>query len=241
MTAVRRRMNLHNHTTSSDGRCTVSGIVAEAVRVGLEGVGISDHFYTRKVFRTMEPNAWLASVWPKYLAEAEKWRGVVSSGMKVWFGIELDTCFDRVEMELDQLPWDGINTLDYLLVEYAGEEEWGGMPVARLAELRDHCRIPVIIAHPAIDRLEDSLRLGPLCDMVRRFGYGLEMPGGSRNPWFWTRRDVSILRDLHLTIGTDTHERLEDVGEIGKCLAFLERNGLLDRLADPDILAEGIR
>ncbi|HOT29809.1 MAG TPA: PHP domain-containing protein [Candidatus Ozemobacteraceae bacterium] len=241
MTVVRRRINLHNHTTFSDGRFAVSEIVAEAARVGLEGIGISDHFYTRKVFRRSEPQAWLNSVWPAYLAEAETWRAAGSGGPKVWFGIELDTCFDRVEMSLAELPWAGINSLDYLLVEYAGEEEWGGMPVARLAELRQHCRIPVIVAHPAIDRLEDSLRLGPLCDMVRRFGYGLEMPGGSRNPWFWARRDAGILRDLCLTIGTDTHERLEDVGEIGKCLAFLERNGLLDRLADPDRLAEGIR
>lgn len=238
---MRQRINLHNHTTFSDGRHTVLEIVAEAARAGLDGVGISDHFYTRKVFRKQEPGAWLNSVWPAYLAEAGKWRGAGSEKMKVWFGIELDTCFDRVEMALDELPWAGINTFDYLLVEYVGENERGGMPVEGLAGLRWYCRIPVIIAHPAIDRLEDSLRLGPLCDMVRRFGYSLEMPGGSRNPWFWARRDVSILRDLHLTIGTDTHERLGDVGEIGKCLSFLERNGLLDRLIDPDRLAEDIR
>lgn len=238
---MRQRINLHNHTTFSDGRYTVPELVAEAARAGLEGIGISDHFYTRKVFRRLEPRAWLSSAWPAYLAEAARWR-VGGSGLpKVWFGVELDTCFERVEMTLDELPWAGINTLDYLLVEYVGEAEWGGMPVDGLAGLRGHCRIPVIVAHPAIDRLEDSLRLGPLCDMVRRFGYGLEMPGGSRNPWFWARRDVSVLRDLRLTIGTDTHERLGDVGEIGKCLSFLERNGLLDRLADPDRLAEDIR
>jgi len=236
-----QRINLHNHTTFSDGRYSVPEIIAEAARAGLEGIGVSDHFYTRKVFHRIGLRAWLNTAWPAYLAEADRWRGAGSEKMKIWFGIELDSCLDRVEMTLDELPWAGINRLDYLLIEYVGENELGGMPAEGLAELREHCSIPVIIAHPAIDRLEDSLRLEPLCDMVRRFGYGLEMPGGSRNPWFWSRRDVSILRDLHLTIGTDTHERLGDVGEIGKCLSFLERNGLLDRLADPDRLAEDIR
>lgn len=236
-----RRINLHNHTKFSDGRYTVAEIVAEAVRANLEGVGISDHFYTGKVFRNLASDVWLASVWPKYLAEAEQWRAAGSKMPKIWFGIELDSCLERVGMTLEELPWAGINTLDYLLIEYVGETEWGGAPLEMLDTLRCFCRIPVIVAHPAIDRLEDSLRLEPLCDMVRRSGYGLEMPGGSRNPWFWARRDVSVLRDLHLTIGTDTHERLGDVGDIGKCLAFLERSGLLDRIADPDRLAEDIR
>jgi len=238
---MHHRINLHNHTTFSDGRYTVPEIIAEAARAGLDGVGISDHFYTRKVFRRLEPGAWLSTAWPAYLAEADRWRAAGSEKMKIWFGIELDSCLDRVEMTLDELPWAGINRLDYLLIEYVGENEVGGMSVEALSGLRGHCRIPVIIVHPDIDLLEDSLRLGPLCDMVRRFGYGLEMPGGSRNPWFWARRDVRVLRDLHLTIGTDTHERLGDVGEIGTCLSFLERNGLLDRLADPDRLAEDIR
>lgn len=241
MKGMRRRINLHNHTTFSDGRYTIPEVVAEAARAGLEGVGISDHFYTRKVFRRQEPERWLSSVWPDYLAEADRWRAAGSPQLKIWFGIELDTCLDRVGMALEELPWDGINRLDYLLAEYLGEDEVGGMPFEGLARLREWCRIPVIVAHPAIDLLEDSLRLGPLCDMVRRFGYGLEMPGGSRNPWYWARRDPGVLRDLFLTIGTDTHERLGDVGEIGKCLSFLEENGLTDRLADPDRLAEGIR
>ena len=38
--------NLHNHTTYSDGKFSVRENVEEALRIGMESIGFSDHSFT---------------------------------------------------------------------------------------------------------------------------------------------------------------------------------------------------
>lgn len=240
------RQNLHNHTVFSDGRFTPARLIEEALAGGLSALGISDHFFTRKVFRGATLDGWCATVLPNYLRVAAEVRqmefvreGAIGADqpLRVWFGMEIDTCSARLGCELGQLPWTDLNRLDYLLLEYVGESDRDGLPLERLEEIRQWARVPIILAHPDPDRWEETLPLGRVFDILRRCGVALELPGGTRNSWPWARREAGLLRDLPLTIGCDTHERLEDLCAIDRALEFLERHGLLEQLTDPDRLA----
>jgi DNA polymerase (family 10)/histidinol-phosphatase (PHP family) len=228
-----RRTNLHNHTRFSDGRFTAADIIAAAQDAGLHGVGISDHFFTRKVFRHQDLGEYLAGPWQGYLRERMRWQATPPARLRVWWGIELDSCLDRVGCGLEDLPWRELNALDFLLIEYVGEN-LGGLTLEDLAALREVCTIPVILAHPDLDRLTESLPFSEVSAILQRSEIALELPGGSRNPWFWHRYDPQLLRDLRLAIGCDVHDRLEEVGATGKTERFLEQNGLLAQVVDPD-------
>ncbi|MFZ2958857.1 MAG: PHP domain-containing protein [Candidatus Ozemobacteraceae bacterium] len=234
-----RKQNLHNHTRHSDGRFPVDDLLDAAVSAGLEGIGISDHFFTSKVFRGHARDVWMKTVWPRYLADIA--RAKMESlqrrpGLKVWRGIEIDTCFARVGLEIHALPWSEINTLDYVLLEYVGEEESGGMSTAKLPLLRTFCNVPIILAHPHIERLERAFPLENFFEILRMNSIALELPAGSRNKWFWGRRDVSPLRRVPVTIGVDLHDDLSEVGALSSTLEFIDKNDLGKQLADPDSL-----
>ncbi len=228
------RQNLHNHSTHSDGRHSLSSIVEAAVKANLEGVGFSDHFFTGKVFHDLTLEIYLESNWPAYLEETALIKKSAPPNLKIWAGIEVDSCFDRIGAEIDQLPWQEINTLDYVLIEYVSEEESGGMPIKELGKLREYCEIPIIIAHPHIERISRAIQLETFCLLLKKHKVALELPGGTRNPWFWGSFDPAPLKNISLTIGTDTHHGLEEVGNIDKALSFLEKTGLKNRIADPD-------
>jgi len=55
-------MNLHNHTTYSDGKFSPRDIVEAAIRAGLSAVGISDHYRTTRV-RSVAPSN-MSGGWP---------------------------------------------------------------------------------------------------------------------------------------------------------------------------------
>lgn len=232
-----RRQNLHNHTLFSDGRFEIHELIESARQAGLEGLGISDHFFTSKIYRGLQCEAWMSSIWPDYLEQTHKARDAHRQGpFRVWAGIEIDSCWERIGLPLERLPWAGINQLDYVLLEYVGEEDIGGMPINQLPALRKHCHVPIILAHPNIEKLDRKIPLQMLVEILRTNKIALEMTAGSRNPWFWAKRDPKPLARLELTIGVDVHDDLSEIAQIDKTLAFIEANGLTANLADPDSL-----
>ncbi|MBI3037456.1 hypothetical protein HYY75_00195, partial [bacterium] len=119
--------------------------------------------------------------------------------LKVWYGIEIDSCLRRVGVSLQELPWEDFNQLDYVLVEYVGEKEWEGLPLAEIVRMRKLCKIPMILAHPNIQSLEENFPLGILVEVMRRHNISLEITGGKRNPWVWGGRDVTPLGRINLS------------------------------------------
>ncbi len=159
------------------------------------------------------------------------------SAIKVWVGIELDSCLKRLGKPLEDLPWTELNTLDYLLIEYIGEGDLGGLTLADLEKVRRLCRIPMILAHPNIERLTETVPLNLVVEVLRRHRVAVEIPAGTRNEFYWNRIDPTPLRRVALTIGTDTHHELAEVADIERTLAFLAKTGLEKNLATPDTLA----
>lgn len=226
------RQNFHNHTIHSDGVFPMGEVLSAAEISGLEGIAITDHFYTSKVFRHMSPREFFSTTWKGYLGEVALQRRIPRK-LKVWFGVEIDTCLERLGMGLSELPWDELNGLDLILLEYVGEEASGGIAMEALEKVRDRCRVPIVLAHPHLERIERTYPLETFFEGLGRNDIALEIVAGSRNPWFWGKRNPALLKTIYLTIGVDMHDNLGELGRIDKALNFLGRNGLLDRLVDP--------
>ncbi|MFZ5953189.1 MAG: PHP domain-containing protein [Candidatus Rifleibacteriota bacterium] len=223
--------NLHNHSLFSDGACLPEEVISAAVSGGLEMVGISDHFYTTKVYSDQSYLQWYEEFWHRYVYSLSCLKEFYSNQIKVVAGIEIDSCLYRTVGSFDRLPWKEINEgLDYVLIEYVGEVSAGGSPPDSLAFIRKLCSLPVIIAHPDLDYLQKKFKLTDFFQIMKSNDIALEIPSGRRNTWFWNRYDSSLLEGLKLSIGTDTHSDIEEVCNIGQALEFLEDNNLLDQL-----------
>lgn len=232
------RQNLHNHTLHSDGAFTPRQIIDAAIAGGMQSLGISDHFFTKKVFRGESIEHYMKYRWSGYISDIEKQKDHIRGfEMKYWLGVEIDTCFDRLTTDFSGLPWNDLARLDYLLLEYAGEECIGGIPLQNIGTIRKFWDKAVILAHPNLDFLTESLPLGRIFDILHRFGIAMEITAGRRNPWFWNRYDPAALSETLLVIGTDTHRNITDVTDIESAVNFLCGKKLSGNIRDPDGLS----
>jgi len=222
-----RRINLHNHTTFSDGSYCISEIINAAINANLDQVGISDHYFTSKIFQGWTYEHWYNNKWKEYIRQLDILVDKFSDKISVLKGIEIDSCEDRLQNDIKNLPWNDISrNLDYILIEYVGEQNRGGMPIDKLKDIRNLCELPIILAHPDIDFLNCTLPIDRLFGILRELNIAIEIPAGSRNKWYWHKYNPDLLRNLKLSIGSDTHRDISEVGNIDKTLIFLEDNRL---------------
>ena len=223
--------NLHNHTVFSDGLFTAEEIIKTAISYGLDEIGISDHFFTSKVFYQYQLEGWLNEKWPKYISHLKDLKEKYKDQILVKTGIEIDSCYRRLGTTLDALPWELLNSnLDYVLLEYIGETSIGGMKFDDIKKFRKLCRIPIIFAHPDIDFLNVSLPIESVFAILYECNIAVEIPAGNRNKWFWNKYDPKLLENITITIGTDTHRDLSEVGNIKRAIKFIEDNGLTENI-----------
>lgn len=234
------RHDLHTHTIFSDGAHDPLDVVMAAIQAGLAGVGISDHFFTDKIDSSFSSVAsWMKHVFPRYLHTGNWLKQKFAGKIKIWLGLEVDSCYRRIGVSLDEIPWQELATLDYLFLEYVGETSRGGMPLSDLALVRRYWSGPLILAHPDLVVIRQTLPFTEVSAIVREHNVALELSGGSRNRWPWRSCDSAQLAQVWLTMGSDMHRDLSEVGAIDRPLAFLMRNGLTHRVVDPDSLAGG--
>jgi len=220
-------MNLHNHTTYSDGMFSPRDIVEAAIKAGLTAVGISDHYRTTKV-RSIAP----ANL-DEYVEHVRRLALHYKDKIRVLVGVEIDTCPERTE-DLGYLPLNQLNKMDFILFEYVQDEEAGGMSLWELFDKRKEIEPPVGLAHNDITRNfaeVDSSVLIPVLETNHLF---LELTPSARHmrlqrPLY--RSDADFYHKLkgtkvELSIGTDTHDNIEDVGNISDALSFLKETGL---------------
>lgn len=223
--------NLHNHTLFSDGSFLPEEVITAAVRGGLDLVGISDHFYTGKIFQELSYQEWLDQFWPKYLYSLDHLKQYFEGQITVAAGIEIDSCLQRSAGKLENFPWADINQkLDYILVEYVGENSWDGLPVESLPQLRQYSDIPVILAHPDLDVLARTQNLPRFFASLQKNNIAVEIVSGKRNRWFWNHHDPGLLQGICISVGTDTHNDICEVTNLGQASAFIEKNNLAGQL-----------
>ena len=226
-------MNLHNHTTYSDGRFSPREIVEAAVRAGLAAVGISDHYRTRRV-RSLQPSAI-----DEYVEHVRRLAIHYKDKIRVLVGVEIDASPERTE-DLAYLPATQLNKMDFILFENVQDEPAGGLSLWELFDMRKELEPPVGLAHNDIARnfaeidhsvlipvLETSHIFLELCPSHRHSK--LQRPLYRHSAEFFARlKDTKV----GLAFGTDTHDSLDDVGNIDDPYAFVQEHGLEKNLID---------
>ena len=140
------RINLHNHTTHSDGRLAPRELVQAAVDAGLTHIGVSDHFLTAKLpsDRTVTPEGV-----ESYVRELREIGQEFAPQIRVLAALEIDFSFHRTDLEFvchAAANDPQFSSLDYLLFEYVGEPGEG--TIEELLDIRPGLPFPVGLAHP---------------------------------------------------------------------------------------------
>lgn len=103
-------MDIHNHTAWSDGLHSPEEIIENAIKYGVEIIGISDHFDTIKC------NSVPAFMLKQYIKSLEEIKDKYKDKIEVLAGIEI--CMSKGWCQFDNLPYDTLNMIDYVLFEY---------------------------------------------------------------------------------------------------------------------------
>jgi histidinol phosphatase-like PHP family hydrolase len=227
------RINLHNHTTWSDGTHPPAQIVHAAVLHGLTHVGICDHYYTTKLGLPEyhvggdEIAAYLADL--RAVAETHADRIALLAGLEV----------DWSPRAAAQLPalWSALDDFDYLLFEYVGDQDWGGSSLEALVEALPGEHVPVGLAHSDLCASFGALAPETLVATLEGHDIFVELSTSPGTAYYErddarTRRlwDLLARSSVSFSIGSDTHDRIDDVGRVDSAHRFLAERGLLGRL-----------
>lgn len=242
-------MNLHNHTTFSDGALEPEGLISLASEAGIGMVAATDHFITEKVGRSVKP-----SDIPEYAesiraaarrvveGEATGENGSVredpGSRIVVLAGLEIDSCCDRTDLQ--SLVSANLGCLDFLLFEYINDDQMGGMPLDKFIEFRRRIPLPVGLAHTDPARVFNRINPSVLASVLVKEKIFFELTGGGRNTVWdpvekrriqpWERAAgfvVGAARDgLKYTVGTDTHADPDEIGMTAEAYSFIDANRL---------------
>ncbi len=223
-------INLHNHTTFSDGRFSPSEIVEAAMDYGLTHVAITDHFMTSKVDSI--PLEGLTD----YIAEIKELVEKFNDQVKVLCGVEIDASKERTD--LAKLPYDDLNGLDLVLFEYVQNDIWGGIPLWELMGIRENIKCQVGLAHNDIGKNFSHTKYDELIAVLEANNIFIELCPSLRNsklnkPYYhFAEGFFSLIREsgVLISIGTDTHSTLKNVGNIQDAVDFINRFNLTENL-----------
>lgn len=229
-------IDIHNHTTYSDGRNTVEEVIQSALKEGLQIVGISDHFdpYVAQEV-CLQPEE--VSVYLKEIRTlSEKYPIKVLAGLELglqtegilWPGEEMDyyiysvhTVPGRPDLKTLENPWDiylqeAISAVD--LIDRPGF-------LGHLDFLRRH--IPKA-KPPKPGQLMDTLLMKLVSNHV---GLELNTSGwmygiGDPSPQPWVIERYIDLGGRFVTVGSDSH-RASQIGNFTvKALSLLRKMGI---------------
>jgi histidinol phosphatase-like PHP family hydrolase len=240
-------INLHTHSTYSDGRYPPAAIVEAGIAAGLTHIGISDHYRTSKLGYTAEYV--IGERLPDYMEAIRQLARERSSEITVWVGLEVDFS-KRTPMEqfwqrgFRQTP---LNSLDYVLFEYVNDPTYDGLPLTALLAYRRWIQVPVGLAHAHVARAFADIDPAELVRTLAENQIFLELCPSARNAipqedgrflpyyrvegaymeafWKGVRRE-----GVFVSIGSDVHQRLEEVSDVGDAWAFIQEQGLEDLL-----------
>jgi DNA polymerase (family 10) len=223
-------MNLHNHTTLSDGRFSPQEVIEAGVDFGLTHIAITDHFMTTKVDSIHFDEL------PDYTQKIRDLGEEFRNQIKVLCGIEIDSCKKRTD--LAQIPYNDLNELDFVLFEYVQNDIWNGMPLWELLGIREKIKKPVGLAHNDIGKNFSHAKYDELIAVLEANEIFIELCPSLRNsklnkPYYhFAEGFFSSLShsQVLISIGTDTHSNLKNVGNLDDAMEFIKRFGLSEKL-----------
>jgi histidinol phosphatase-like PHP family hydrolase len=227
-------INLHNHSTWSDGQYTPDQLARMAVVSRLTHLGISDHFFTAKL---TGPLLYVdADEVGAYVDDIHRVAELHSKRLQVLAGLEIDWS-PRAIPRLEAL-WPEIDRLDYVLFEYVQDEEWYGESLESLFGVLPHIHIPAGLAHNDLSRNFASLYSPEqLVALLESHDIFVEISTAPATTTY-TRSDPysdhlwQVLAEsaVRFSVGSDTHNRIDDMANVADAHRFLEERGLLGRL-----------
>lgn len=223
-------MNLHNHTTFSDGRYSPRQIIEAGVDFGLTHIAITDHYMTSKVDSI--PFDGLL----KYIDEINTLAKEFQDDITVLCGVEFDSCKKRTDFS--KIEYEDINKLDLVLFEYVQNDIWNGMPLWELLRIRENIKCQVGLAHNDIGKNFSHTKYDELIAVLEANKIFIELCPSLRNsklntPYYhFAEGFFEILRgsEVLISIGTDTHSNIKNVGNIEDAMDFIESYGLEENL-----------
>ncbi len=221
-------MNLHNHSTFSDGYFTPEFIVHKAMDHGLNYVAITDHYMAKRT-RSLDSDG-LEEYMDTLEELKDRYRGI-----RVLAGVEIDA---SRRTDFRSLRYDLLNSLDFVLFEYVNDDLWSGMHLWELFRVFERIEVPIGLSHNDISRNFKDIDYGALIDVMEDHGIFVELSPTQRNSKFgrpFYRFAVDFFRllggsDVCVSIGTDTHTRPEEIGDIEDAVIFVEEMNLWDNL-----------
>jgi histidinol phosphatase-like PHP family hydrolase len=228
------RINMHIHSTWSDGAHTPRDLVRSAVVHGLTHIGISDHYLTRKLSDPrfcVRPNQVAA-----YAAELREVAQEHARWVQVLVGLEVDWSA-RAAPYLPDL-WPQAGAVDYLLFEYVDDAAWYGDSLEALLDLRPSLPLPVGLAHNDLAaNFSEQYTPEALVELLEANDLFLELPTAPETGYYraqdaYTLRVWECLAEskVRYSVGSDAHQRIDAVAEIEDAHEFLEERGLGQQL-----------
>jgi HisJ family histidinol phosphate phosphatase len=101
------RMDMHLHSTFSDGRLSPREIVETAIERGLHYIAITDHYLNLKASKTVK-----IELMEKYISTLKELKEEYKKDIQLNVGLEVYT-----KGNYSPLPYDIMNQLDILLLE----------------------------------------------------------------------------------------------------------------------------
>jgi len=225
-----RRINLHNHTTFSDGKKTPKELVEEAISKKLDVIALTDHFEYFLGFSNFKSDIFL------YFKVLNHLKEKYGKKIKILAGLEVD--FKLVN--LADLPFEFFKDLDFVLFERVFTFE----DLKRLIVLKTEIPARVGLAHPSFDAFKD---LRKLVDLLEKNDVFVEL--NTSCYYDFSPQDRPDLpehflmfekqtgffkllknRNVDLSIGADVHRIEDDVNDLDKGYEFLKKMNLSKNL-----------
>jgi histidinol phosphatase-like PHP family hydrolase len=227
---IEMMINLHTHTTFSDGRYSPKEIIEASIDADLSHLAICDHYMTNKVDSI--PFDGLTD----YIQNIKDLANEFSEKITILCGVEIDSCKKRTD--ISKIPYEDLNNLDLVLFEYVQNDIWNGMPLWELLGIRKNIKCPVGLAHNDIGKNFSHTKYDELIAVLETNNIFIELCPNLRNsklnkPYYhFAEGFFSNLREteVYISIGTDTHSSLKSVGNINDAVDFIKRYGLEDNL-----------
>ncbi|MBC7108378.1 MAG: PHP domain-containing protein [Methanomassiliicoccales archaeon] len=222
-------INLHAHTTFSDGIFDIETIVREAARKGLTHIAITDHFETTKVCSLSKRD------FKRYLATIENVKKKYEGTITVLAGVEIDANPDRCD--LNGIPVEMLNSLDLVLFEHVNDFLNGGADIETVGEFISKLSVPCGLAHPDFEMAFFDVQPEDLAEMLSAYRFFIEIntakPYRRNGMAFYERAEDLIAKlrgKVRFSIGTDVHRTLSEVYNVIPAYNFARKIGIEEDL-----------
>ncbi len=186
-----KHYNFHMHTNCSDGKLTPEDLMAQAVKIGLQGMAITDHHSVDGYNRAAE------------------WLTAQDCSLQLWTGIEITAYLPPVDVHI--LGY-GFDPLEPSLAPYLTGREPRGVDARaeRVISALHTAGAIVVLAHPSRYRRTPA-ELIPTAVSLGIDGVETYYAYNNPNPWIPSFEQTETVKrlgnsyNLLHTCGTDTH------------------------------------